>query len=134
VVEATLTGRVHMPGFVGNLGDWYDRADIYVMTSSYEGLPNTLIEAMAHGVPAIAFDVKAGPGDILELGGGILLPDNNHVQRLVESIEALIRDQPRRNALGAAAQQVRERYAVEKILGDWNAILEDSTADGKPNS
>jgi len=42
-----------MPGKVGNMPDWYNASDLYVMTSRYEGFPNTLAEAMAHSLPAV---------------------------------------------------------------------------------
>ena len=56
-----LEGLVFMPGRVGNVGAWYERADLYVMTSRYEGFPNTLAEALAHGLPAVSIDCETGP-------------------------------------------------------------------------
>lgn len=124
VASAGLADRVFMPGFVGNPGDWYNRSSIYVMASTYEGFPNTLIEAMAHGLPAVAFDVKTGPSEIMQNGQiGILLPDDDHVRRLSEALDGLIRDEARRKEIGALAITVRDTYAMHRILLQWDEVL-----------
>lgn len=124
-LAAASQGRVWLPGFAGNAGDWYARADIYVMTSSYEGFPNTLVEAMAHGVPSIAFDIKTGPREIMENGrAGVLLSDNDHVARLAGTLDSLMYDDARRADLSRRALAVRERYSLDRVLSDWDAVFE----------
>ncbi|AHV93321.1 glycosyl transferases group 1 family protein [Bordetella holmesii ATCC 51541] len=62
VQAAGLDGRVHMPGRGGNVADWYEAADLYVLSSRFEGLSNTLLEAMASGLAPVSFDCDTGPG------------------------------------------------------------------------
>lgn len=124
VISTGLAGRVFMPGFVGNPGDWYQRASIYVMTSAYEGFPNALLEAMVHGLAAVAFDIKTGPREIMQNGRiGILLPDDDHVRRLSAALAGLIREEALRKEIGALAITVRETYSMHRILGQWNEVL-----------
>ncbi len=124
IEAAGLASRVFMPGFVGNPGDWYARSSIYVMTSALEGFPNTLIEAMAHGLPAIAFDIKTGPREIMLDGhAGILLPDDDHLRRLTDALDKLMADDGRRKELGQIASNVRERYSMKRILDLWDAVF-----------
>lgn len=124
VATAGLGNRVFLPGFVGNPGDWYHRASIYVMTSAYEGFPNSLLEAMAHGLPAVAFDIMTGPREIMQGGRiGVLLPDDDHIRRVAEALDGLIRDEGRREELGVLATTVRQTYAMDRILRLWDDVL-----------
>ena len=50
VAALSLQGRVHLPGAVGNMAEWYRRAQVFVLSSRFEGFPNALVEAMAHGL------------------------------------------------------------------------------------
>lgn len=121
IAEANLEGRVLLPGFASNMSEWYERADIYVMTSGYEGFPNTLLEAMAHGVPPVVFDVKTGPREITDNGRrGVLLPDDDHVARLASALGELIADPERRQILADRSCEVREEFALPRILDMWD--------------
>lgn len=129
IADTGLEGRVLMPGFAGNMSDWYERADIYVMTSAYEGFPGTLIEALAYGVPSVVFDVKTGPREITDNGRrGILLPDNNHVVRLSRALEELMIDPERCEHLAIRAVEVREEFSLRRILEMWDEAFATALA------
>ena len=124
IARQDLGNRIHMPGFAGNLGDWYRRAQMLVMPSAYEGFPNVLVEAMAHDLPTISFDIKSGPRDITADGRrGILLPDADHVTTLSQAMERLIRDPEELHSLGEKAGEVREAYSLEIVLQMWTDLL-----------
>lgn len=126
VVEAGLQHRIALPGFVGNLGAWYTRADIYVMTSSYEGFPNSLLEAMAHGTASIAFDVPTGAAELGDNGRRLaLLPDSDHVERLSRTLTELMTDADRRTALALVGKEVKEAYSLSSILKQWDRLFAD---------
>jgi hypothetical protein len=52
-----LAGRVRMPGFIADPAAWYAHGDLFVLPSRWEGFGNVIVEAMACGLPVVAFDV-----------------------------------------------------------------------------
>lgn len=119
-----LSDRITLPGFAGNLGDWYRRADLFVMTSSFEGFPNALLEAMAHGVASIAFDVPTGPAELSDDGTRLLLlPDDRHVSRLAEALQSLISVPGHRVDLATNAALTAKTYSLETILRQWDDLF-----------
>lgn len=119
-----LAARVHLPGRVGNPGDWYARADLYAMSSRFEGFPNTLLEALAHGLPAVSFDCKTGPGELIEEGvNGCLVPPDAGAAGLAERLAVLMEDPAARQAMGERATEVRQRFAPERVGAQWDRVL-----------
>jgi len=126
-----LSGRVHLPGRAGNPGDWYARADLYVMSSRFEGFPNTLIEAMAYGLPAVSFDCETGPADIIRDGvDGYLVPLDEGVEGLARAMEHLMDDEEKRCRMGHAATAVRERFSMGRVMAAWDEVLGLCTIQG----
>ncbi len=75
VRDLGLDGDVSLPGFVKNPYAVLARAQTFVLSSRWEGLPTVLIEALALGVPVVATDCKSGPHEILAAGRhGALVP------------------------------------------------------------
>lgn len=70
-----LQDKVHMLGFVGNPYSWMKKAELFILSSSWEGFGNVLVEAMACGTPVISTNCPSGPAEILENGKlGTLVP------------------------------------------------------------
>lgn len=121
--ERALGARAFLPGIAGNVGEWYARADLYVMTSRSEGFPMALAEALAHGLPAVSFDCDTGPRDIIRHGmDGLLVPADNAVA-LIEALDLVMGDANLRKQLAAKAHEARERFSIEKIAGMWEELF-----------
>ncbi len=119
-----LGRRVYMPGRAGNVGEWYECADLYVMTSRYEGFPNTLLEAMAHGLPVVSVDCDTGPRDLIsDEVNGLLVPLEQGVGGLSKALQRLMSDDALLKQMGQEAIKVRDIYSMEKIGTAWAEVL-----------
>lgn len=117
---ATQDANTHIRflGKVQDIDSLMARAAIYVIPSRSEGFPNALCEAMAAGLPCIAFDFVAGPRDIIQPDEtGIIVPDGD-IQGLTNAIRTLMEKPNERKRLGKKAMSVRERYLQERISMD----------------
>jgi glycosyltransferase involved in cell wall biosynthesis len=112
--------------------DWYGRqpdpfvfyanAEIFVMPSRYEGMPNALLEAMSQGLPPIITDAMAGASDFVEHEvTGLVVPADD-LAALAAAIRRLIQDETTRRRLGQAARNRMADYALDSVLPVWDRI------------
>ncbi len=105
-VEADIA----FPGFLENPHALVRRADLFVLSSLFEGLPNALIEAVALGVPCVSTDCLSGPREILLDGrGGILVPVGDP-QRLAAGILESLQNPDQARALLSVARSGLYRF------------------------
>lgn len=118
-----ISDRVQFPGAVGNVGEWYEAADLYVLSSRFEGLPVTLLEALAHGLPAVAVDCETGPRDIIRHDTDGLLVPQNDPGSLALALSRLMGDEVLRERFAARAIEARERFSLARIASMWEDLL-----------
>jgi glycosyltransferase involved in cell wall biosynthesis len=123
VASLGLEKRISLPGKVGNVGDWYSKAHLYAMTSLFEGFPNTLLEALAHGVPAVSFDCDSGPNDIVREGVDGFLVRTGDVDGLADQLRQLMLDEGLRSRFASRAADARTRFKVSEIARAWESLF-----------
>ena len=122
IEKAGLAGRVQLPGRVSNPHAWFTQADLFVLSSRYEGLPCALCEAMACGTPAVSFNCESGPADVIRDGvDGVLVPPGD-VRALADALDRLMTDKPARELLGSRAGEVQQRFGMQQTLGRWDQL------------
>ena len=123
--ERGLQDCVRLNAPTKNIGKEYSESSIIVMSSHYEGFPMVMIEAMACGLPAVCFDFKCGPRDIIEEGENGLIVKDGDVEGLAEAIVKLMKDEELRKRMGENAKRVVETYSEERVMGLWEELFEE---------
>lgn len=124
IQEAGLEAHVQLIGRKENIFEYYKRAAIFVLSSRYEGFPNVLNEAMAHGCACVAFDCKTGPADIIQDEVSGLLVEAENIDLLAQKITRLQQDETVREKFFNHAMQIREKNALEKISEKWQTYIQ----------
>ncbi len=115
--------RVHFPGVTRTPYAVMRQAGVFVLSSRFEGFPNTLCEAMACGLPVIATDCPSGPREIVTDGVDGLLVPNEDATALAEALERLMSDPELRVRLGRAAEKITERFSVDSVGERWVRVM-----------
>jgi len=122
-----IAEHVELPGFVGNPFAYMARAAVFVLSSTYEGLPGVLIQAMACGCPVVSTDCPSGPAEILDGGVyGPLIPVGD-VGVLTQAILAQLDAPPDRERLRARAALFSVEHAVDQYLHVLNKPCENAS-------
>lgn len=114
-----LQDAVDMPGFVLDTAAFYGRADLFVLSSEYEGFGNVIVEALEHGVPVVSTDCPSGPREILQDGQyGRLVPVGDK-----QALTSAIFDSLRSVHDVAALKRRAQDFSVDKIADQYLDLL-----------
>jgi GalNAc-alpha-(1->4)-GalNAc-alpha-(1->3)-diNAcBac-PP-undecaprenol alpha-1,4-N-acetyl-D-galactosaminyltransferase len=123
IAEKGLRGRVVLAGWEPDAASVLRQADLFVLSSRFEGFPNALLEAMACGLPAISFDCPSGPAEIIrDTLDGLLVPPED-VDALARAMEGAMSDESLRQRLGAEAVHIVDRFSVDRYFASWDSVL-----------
>jgi GalNAc-alpha-(1->4)-GalNAc-alpha-(1->3)-diNAcBac-PP-undecaprenol alpha-1,4-N-acetyl-D-galactosaminyltransferase len=124
IAQLALTGRVVLPGAVTTVKQEYAGAHLFCLSSRWEGFPNALAEAMAHGLPAVGFAGCSGVNAMIDDDiDGLLAPGNGDASALAEALKTLMADPERRARMGEQAEFVSKRFRPEHITDRWETLL-----------
>ena len=109
-------------GFVSDPLPWFQAADLFVLPSIREGLSNSLLEALACGLPVVSTPV-AGSEDIFAAADVGILVAGPDATSLARGLDALLSDPDRRARCGAEARRLAvERFSLDRVAGDVESL------------
>lgn len=122
--DLRLSNRIHFPGNVQNIADKMEKAEMFVLSSNFEGMPNALMEAMALGLPCISTDCPVGgPRYLIENGvNGLLVPVKD-VNKMAEAMRKLLIHVENANDMALEARKISTRLNPKQIYGEWEQYI-----------
>lgn len=118
-----ISERVEFLGFQKDPFSYMRQADIFVLSSLWEGFGNVIVEAMAMGAPVVATDCPHGPAEIIDDGEtGLLVPPRD-AAALSAAIQRLLDDAALRQKLSEAGQKRAQAFSTEKIGAEYARLF-----------
>ncbi|WP_294819433.1 glycosyltransferase [uncultured Flavobacterium sp.] len=118
-----LTSAIRFPGMVANISDWYNSASIFAFTTTSEGFPNALGEAMSAGMACMSFDCVAGPADLIDNEvNGFLVKEYDH-ENFKEGLKKLMDNAGLRETFGQKAVEKLKKFDREEIAEEFLTFL-----------
>jgi glycosyltransferase involved in cell wall biosynthesis len=119
-----LEGRVHFLGATGRITEFLNAIDVYALPSICEGISNSLLEAMASGLPAIVSDTGGNPEVVVDRESGLLFPVGDS-RRLAEHLVELYRGPELRQRFGhQAIRRVKEEFALDSMVRKYEEMYQ----------
>jgi glycosyltransferase involved in cell wall biosynthesis len=123
IKELGLSDYVSLPGNKKEVIALIADAELFVLSSDYEGMPNALIEAMCLGVPVVSTCVS-GATDLIEDGKNGLLVEVGNSKALVDGMAAILSDRQLGARMSREAVKLNDVLAVAPILEQWLKVIE----------
>ncbi|MFO8001902.1 MAG: glycosyl transferase family 90 [Marinilabilia sp.] len=118
-----ITRNFILLGFVEDIHSLLANADIFVFPSLYEGMPNSVLEAMAHGLPVISSNVN-GIQELIEDGHNGYTVDPSDVSQLKTALKQLVEVPGKRSVVGKNAQKmVKEKFAMKHMVNRLESLI-----------
>ena len=116
--------RCQLHGRTNDVEREYVNSSLFVLSSRFEGFGMVITEAMACGLPVVAFDCPWGPRAIIADGEDGLLVENGHVEALANALARLMGDEHLRRSMAEAGVRNVQRFCLDHIAGRWKVLFE----------
>lgn len=126
IQDLKMEEKIILAGKQSDVDQFYNKSKIFAFTSSSEGFPNVVGEAMTAGLPVIAYDCVAGPSDLIEDSHtGYLVPVHDTPTYKIK-LKKLMEDEELRLEMGEKGQQTVKKYSLEAIGHKFQKAITDA--------
>lgn len=123
VKEKGLSDQFHFMGFVDDIAPYLKSCTVFVLASTYEGMPNAVMEAMAQGAPVVTTDVN-GARELTDNGGTGIVVAPRDAKALARAIESIADSPSLQKDLSMRGQQrVKQKFTVDGMVAALEAFL-----------
>ena len=126
--ELGIADQVSLPGSVKDPLNTVQACSMFVLSSRYEGLPNTLCEAMSIGMPVVATRCEFGPEELINSGENGLLVPVEDVEALASAFDTLADDPDYCQRIGTNARQITDSLNMDNIMHEWGTVIRKLTS------
>ncbi|WP_169301392.1 glycosyltransferase family 4 protein [Pontimicrobium aquaticum] len=124
IEKLNINNQVQLYPPTKNITEEYSKVSMLLNTSSSEAFGLVILEAMAFGLPTIAFDSASGPKQLINDGENSFLINSFDMDAYANKIKLLIKDEELRNTLGDNAKQIAEKFNLDKIMKQWHELFQ----------
>jgi glycosyltransferase involved in cell wall biosynthesis len=118
ITDYKLEGRITIHPFTNNIQQYYTNAQVYVLSSRWEGFGLVLVEAMAHGLPIVSSDLPTSKEIMGDFG---MYFTNGNINELVEQLHKATEIEWDKKS--EEAIQIAQRFNIQHIIEQWNKII-----------
>jgi glycosyltransferase involved in cell wall biosynthesis len=124
-VRHGLEGIVSLAGWVSNVAEYLSASDVFLSTSSREGLPRNVMEAMGTGLPVVAYDIRGCNDLVVDGETGFLVPFGD-VRGLAGKLAWLAQHPDERRHMGEAGRRrIEETFSLEAVLPQMKTVYQN---------
>ena len=129
--ETKMEKNIFLKGYSNEFYKIAEEYSFYVMSSRYEAFPCVLIEIQAKGLPAVSFDCKTGPSEIINNGENGILVEAENIEKLSNAIIEMIEKDVERIEMSKNAVENSKRFTIDKISAQWKELFENLLREGE---
>lgn len=123
ISELNLDNHVKLLGLVKDVHTLYNTAKVFAFSSTYEGFPNVLIEAMHFGLACVSTDCPTGPSELINSGeNGYLVPVND-IDEMRDKLTSLMNNQTIIKQFGKKSMITVQKYEEENVISQWKSVI-----------
>lgn len=125
ILDLNCNDYIKLMGHTSRINQIMSESFAFILSSNYEGISNSMLEALAIGIPCICTDCPPGGARaFIQNGENGLLTEVGNEEDLVEAMQKLITDRELYEKISRASVNIRENLSIEKVCGKWEKLIQ----------